>query len=108
MVERTSWTGGRGRRGEWPARSRRQAMTRRGWLGVTPGGAAVACSPAGGDGSAGGGAPRAAAQGKVLFWMESASDQARQLWTTLQAEFKAAQPALELEFDTTPVPQGQS
>jgi ABC-type glycerol-3-phosphate transport system substrate-binding protein len=108
MADRTSGPGGRGRQGERPAQSRRQAMTRRGWLGVTLGSVAVAaCSPAGGDGSAGG-APRAAAQGKVLFWLESASDQARQLWTTLQGEFKAAQPALELEFDTTPVPQGQS
>jgi ABC-type glycerol-3-phosphate transport system substrate-binding protein len=72
---------------------------------ATVGAAALAaCGGAGGAATA----PAGPVKGKVLFWQESTSDLAKQLWASMQATFKEAQPNVELQFDTTPVPAGQS
>ncbi|HEX2325110.1 MAG TPA: extracellular solute-binding protein [Chloroflexota bacterium] len=44
----------------------------------------------------------------MLFWQESSSEQARQLWAAMEGSFKESQPGLQLELDATPVPTGQS
>src|SRR5215208_4827926 len=86
---------GAGQRGSGPLARGRDGRTRRAWLGAVLGGAALAaCAAPGGQGADG--SPRPAATGRVLFWLESASEQARQLWTTLQSGFKEAHPGLEL------------
>src|SRR5262245_15562514 len=71
------------------------------------GGAALAACGALGAGG-GATAPAGPVKGKVLFWQESSSDLAKQLWTQMQATFKEAQPDVELQLDNTPVPAGQS
>ena len=94
----------------WGSGGRRSS--RRRWLGAAGAvgsgvvlAATGACSPTDG---VGGGAPPSQAQGKVLFWQESSSEQARQLWAAMEGSFKESQPGLQLEIDTTPVPTGQS
>ncbi|HEX2033318.1 MAG TPA: extracellular solute-binding protein [Chloroflexota bacterium] len=94
-----------------PRLVRGAGVTRRQWmvpaLALGGLGAIAACGgpPAA---PAGGGGPQPAEQGKVLYWQESASEQAQQLWGTMAASFKEAYPKIEIEFDATPVPPGQS
>ncbi|MGH2355043.1 MAG: ABC transporter substrate-binding protein, partial [Chloroflexota bacterium] len=69
-------------------------------------GALAAC--AGPEGAAGGADAPAAAKGKVVFWQQSGSELAKRLWGSMRASFTEAHPNIELQFDATPVPQGQS
>ncbi|MBI3971226.1 MAG: carbohydrate ABC transporter substrate-binding protein [Chloroflexi bacterium] len=73
--------------------------------GVLGGALLAACAAPGGAGDA---APKASRSGKVLFWMESSNEVALQTWDAISASFKEAYPNIELTFDRSPVPQGQS
>jgi raffinose/stachyose/melibiose transport system substrate-binding protein len=80
---------------------RRLMMGASGAAALAGGLAPAACAPAPGR-------PPAAASGRVLFWQESSSELAMQLWNAMAASFKEAYPRIDLQFDRTPVPQGQS
>src|SRR6266540_821938 len=67
---------------------------------VASGALLAACGGIGGGSTA----PQGPVKGKVLFWQESSSDLAKQLWASMRTTFKEAQPNVELEYDTTPVP----
>jgi ABC-type glycerol-3-phosphate transport system substrate-binding protein len=90
--------------------ARPHALTRR----AVVGGAAGAAAAMGAWALAGCGAPNqpaarmAASEGKVVFWQESTSEPARQLWAAMAASFKEAHPKVELQIDATPLAQGQS
>jgi ABC-type glycerol-3-phosphate transport system substrate-binding protein len=94
--------------GRAEGRGSRAGVSRRSLLGsagaLLGSAALAACGGAGGAATA----PAGPVKGKVLFWQESTSDLAKQLWASMQATFKEAQPNVELQFDTTPVPAGQS
>ena len=55
-----------------------------------------------------GGAPKTAAQGKVLFWSEGTSELAKQLWIAMGASFKEVYPNITLETDFSPAAAGQT
>src|SRR5688572_6230886 len=55
-----------------------------------------------------GGAPKTAAQGKVLFWQESTSELAKQTWSNMTASFKETYPNIDFEIDSTPAAAGQT
>jgi ABC-type glycerol-3-phosphate transport system substrate-binding protein len=106
------------RRGSAGGRTTTRAVTRRGFFGAAGVSGATGAAGAlgsvllaacGGPGAAGGNPAQAgAAQGSVLFWQEGNSDLAVQFWDHVKAAFKAAQPNVDLQYDRTPVPSGQS
>src|SRR5438093_12715564 len=87
--------------------TRAAGVSRRWFLGgaTAVGGALLAACGGIGGGST---APQGPVKGKVLFWQESTSDLAKQLWGSMQSTFKDVQPNVELEFGATHVPAGNS
>jgi raffinose/stachyose/melibiose transport system substrate-binding protein len=85
----------------------RRQTRRRALRGLAGGAGVLSAASLAACGAPGGGRP-AAAEGKVVFWQESTSEPAKQLWTAMTASFKEAHPKIDLQIDATPLAAGQS